>query len=137
MGAKVFLYVGLPIIITLVSIIGWKYYDLTSTISKQELTIEKLKNAKLILEVDLATERNNVSVLTNTVSELNADIEKMAIRNQNTIEEFNNFKKKADHEKYNSEQALQLLNSKLWTSEDCKEGLELNRMISNLKYEDL
>ena len=137
MGGKLFLYVGLPIILTLVSIIGWKYYDLTSTIRDQELTIEKLKNAKLILEVDLQTERNNVSILKNSVEELNQSIDELAVRNQNTIQAFNDFKKKSEHEKYTSQKALELMSSKLWNSSDCEEGLKLNKMISELKYEDL
>lgn len=137
MRLKLFLWVGLPIIITLVSLITAKYYSMSSTISKQEKEIEDLKNKKLVLEVDLKTERANVDILKTTVWELNDNITAMEIRNQKTIQAFNDFKKKSSKEKYTNQQVSDLMHSKLWDKEDGEACLELNRQIAKLKYEDL
>lgn len=137
MRLKLFLWVGLPIIITLVSLITAKYYSMSSTISKQEKEIEDLKNKKLVLEVDLKTERANVDILKTTVWELNDNITAMEIRNQKTIQAFNDFKKKSSKEKYTNQQVNDLMHSKLWNSEDGEACLELNRQIAKLKYEDI
>lgn len=137
MRLKLFLWVGLPIIITLVSLITAKYYSMSSTISKQEKEIEDLKNKKLVLEVDLKTERANVDILKTTVWELNDNITAMEIRNQKTIQAFNDFKKKSSKEKYTNQQVSDLMHSKLWDKEVGEACLELNRQIAKLKYEDL
>lgn len=137
MRLKLFLYVGLPLIITLITLISVKYYQLTSTISKLEAQVEQLKNQKVVLEVDLQTEKDNVTVLKNVVDEQNSEIEKMAIKNQNTIKAFNDFKKKTEKEKYENQKVLDLMTNKLWNSQTCDDGLKLNKMISELNYDDL
>ena len=137
MRLKLFLWVGLPIIITLISLITAKYYSMSYTISQQEKEIEELKNKKLVLELDLKTERANVDILKTTVWELNETITSMEIRNQKTIDAFNAFKKKSDKEKYTNQEVSDLMHSKLWDTEDGDACLELNRQISKLKYEDL
>ena len=137
MRLKLFLWVGLPIIITLISLIATKYYTMSNTIAKQEEQIEDLKNKKLILEVDLKTERDNVVILKKSVWELNDNITAMEIRNQKTMQAFNDFKKKTSKEKYSNPQVSDLMHSKLWNQDDGEACLELNRQISKLKYEDL
>lgn len=137
MRLKLFLYVGLPLIITLITLISVKYYQLTSTITKLEAQVEQLKNQKVVLEVDLQTEKDNVTVLKNVVNEQNSEIEKMAIKNQNTIKAFNDFKKKTEKEKYENQKVLDLMTNKLWNSQTCDDGLKLNKMISELNYDDL
>lgn len=137
MRLKLFLYVGLPLIITLITLISVKYYQLTSTITKLEAQAEQLKNQKVVLEVDLQTEKDNVTVLKNVVNEQNSEIEKMAIKNQNTIKAFNDFKKKTEKEKYENQKVLDLMTNKLWNSQTCDDGLKLNKMISELNYDDL
>ena len=133
---KLFIYIGIPLIITLISVVGTKLYMMSSTIDKLEDQIEDLKNKKLTLEVDLQTERDNITLLKTTIQEQNTEIEKMAIKNQNTVKAFNDFKKKTDKEKYN-EEVLDLMSSELWKSQTCEDGLKLNREIAKLKYKDL
>lgn len=137
MKLKLFLYVGLPIIITLISVISYKYYDMVSTIEKQQAQIEDLKNKKLVLELDLKTERDNNSLLSKTIIELNTEIGKMETRNQKTIDAFNEFKKKTSKEKYTNKEVSDFMHSSLWSREDGEACLELNRQISKMKYEDL
>lgn len=105
-------------------------------IQKQDKQIEDLKSKKVVLEVDLQTERNNNTLLKNTVNELNAEITKVELKNQNTMKAFNDFKKKTDKEKYNAN-IRNIKNKTDWSKATCQEAIELNKMISELKYEDL
>lgn len=105
-------------------------------IQKQDKHIEELKNKKVVLEVDLQTEKNNNVLLKTTISELNNEIEKIELRNQNTLKAFNDFKKKTDKEKY-SKKMQNIKNKTDWSKATCEDAIELNKLISELKYEDL
>lgn len=124
---------ALPIIIGLSLIIGWKYWDLTSTIKEQKEEIKTLEQLTVVLRTDLNTERGNVELLKNTVEELNVSIEKISVRNRKIQKEYDRFKNQSVEEKY-TQQILNLLNS---GSASCQDGIELNKSISGLKYEDL
>lgn len=127
----------LPIIIILTSIIGWKYVDLKWTIADQQDQIEMLTKKNMAHQVDLETEKSNNSILKQTITDLNSSISSYQARNQNLLDNLEKFKTSAAKDKYKSEQAIKIIESKLYQSEDCKAGLELNKMISELKYEDL
>lgn len=137
MKLKLFLYVGLPVLLCIISGISMKYYAMVTTIEKQEKKIEELKNHKVVLEVDLQTEKHNVEILSGTIKELNGEITKMEIKNQRTIQAYNDLMKKNSKELYINKEIKDLMHSDIWNREDGEACLELNRQISKLKYDDL
>lgn len=124
------------ILIILTSVLFSLLLIATWQIKKQNKQIDELKNKNIVLIVDLQTEKANNELLRKTITELNGEIEKIELRNQNTIEAFNDFKKKTDKEKYSAE--MQNIRNKTdWTKATCDDAIELNKLISELKYEDL
>ena len=115
---------------------GLKYWDLKTTIDNLKGELSSVSEKKLILEVDLQTEKKNVMILKNTIDGLNKEIEKMELKNQNTIKELQAFIKKTEEEKYNKP-TLDILNKTDWSKATCEEAQELNKMISELKYDEL
>ena len=124
-------------VIVIMFVIGSIQFGIMSSkIKSQEAELETLKNSKVVLEVDLQTEKSNVNLLRKTVDELNKEIEKMEVRNQKTLKAYNDYIKKSNEEKYN--QATQdIINKTNWSKATCQDVIELNKMISELKYEDL
>lgn len=134
---KIFLYVGLPIIITLFTLGTIKYHNMVSLINAQAKEIAKLKHDLIVANVDLETEKFNNNELTITIKDLNNEIKKVEVKNAETTKEFEEFKKKTNAEKYKLKSTLELVSSNLWHSTSCEDGLKLNEMISKLKYKDL
>lgn len=125
-----------PIIIMMLASGGVIYSWMSATINQKEAELNTLKSYKAALEVDIQTEKSNNEVLNNTIDALTQEIKKMELRNQNTIREYNNFVKKSKEEKYNRK-VLNIMNATQWSNATCQEAMELNKMISELNYEDL
>lgn len=127
----------IAIITAIISIISFKFWQLNDTIKKQAAIIETLKHNQQVLTADLEIERENVRVVKEVVKEQHATIDSLKARNQDIQKKYDDFKKLSDAEKYKSQKALDLMRSQLFASSDCQAGLELNRMISKLHYDDL
>lgn len=127
----------ISIVLTIVGIISWKFWDYNRTIEKQAALIQKLQKQVAVYQVDIETEKNNVITITNVVKEQHKTIDSLKARNQNIEKKYEDFKKLTAKEKYKNERALALMESKLFSSSNCEDGLELNRRIAKLSYDDL
>lgn len=129
--------IWITIALFIISVISWKFYDYNRIIKDQAATIAKLQEQLVVARVDVQTERENVKLITQVVEDQHKTINNLKARNQNIQKKYDDFKKKSDAEKYKSQQALDLMQSKLWASKECSSGLELNKQISKLTYDDL
>lgn len=133
MDIRVVLAIGLILSV----IIGWKWWDYSSTVAKQEKEIIALKEDKVTLRTDLQTEKNNVELLKKALNETNQQINKLEAKYQKTQAEYNKFVNQDKKDWFTNQGWSDLVNSGLWNSPLCEEGLRLNKTISELKYEDL
>lgn len=122
--------------VILSAIVGWKWWDYASTVSKQEQEIIALKEDKVTLRTDIQTEKNNVALLRKTLDETNKEIASLETKYQKTQKEYNDFLYNQKNW-YQDPQWNTLMSSNLWNSKVCEEGLKLNKMISELKYDTL
>ena len=129
------LVLGIAVILSV--IVGWKWWDYSSTVSKQEKEIIALKEDKVTLRTDLQTEKNNVEILKKALNDTNKQIAKLETKYQKTQAEYNKFINQDKKNWFTSQSWNDVINSNLWSTPLCEDGLKLNKMISELKYEDL
>ena len=128
-------YVGIAAVV--LSIVTWKYFDMRSDIKKLKTEVETLRVSKVTLEVDLQTERDNVKLLEKTVADLTKDISVLTKSKDYFRTKYNALKSKSISEQIKDENVRNYLSSDVWNSNDCNNSVEINKWISELKYEDL
>ena len=131
---KIFLGVFCGILVALISIITWKYYDLKSTISDLETQVTDYKNKYLVCQVDLTTEQYNGEVLKNSITSLNSSIEQLELKNKELQKTYDAYKKQTTEEKFKNAKVIDIMKSK---AETCEEGKRINNILSGLKYDEI
>ena len=97
--------------------------------------VRGLKEENSNLKVENLMQKNNVLKLQNAINESNAALEKLKIDNDKTIAEFEEWKKRPPEIKY--VQVVKEIMTYNYDKATCEEGLELNKMISELDYDKL
>ena len=92
--------------------------------------VRGLKEENSNLKVENLMQKNNVLKLQNAINESNAALEKLKIDNDKTIAEFEEWKKRPPEIKY--VQVVKEIMTYNYDKATCEEGLELNKMISEL-----
>lgn len=137
MFTKFKIYGALAFILILSVSIGYVIYDLKKTIKFQDERITKLEQEKTTLVTDLAIERVNVDKLLVSIDKQNHTIKVEADRVARLTSELEEWQKRPPEIKYVNKIVKEIITNTEYVSGDCEAGLELNRKISELKYEDL
>lgn len=129
------------ILLIFLAIVGsgivYKYFDLTGDISDRDKTILELRADLSETELRLGTEEMNVATLKNKIDERNKEIARKAAQNQELITKFKEWEKKPPEIKYVNKIVKEIVIETKYEKGVCEDGLELNRQISGLKYENL
>lgn len=126
------------IILTLiVSIVGWKMYSLYSEIGYLNKTIVTKDKDILELNMSLLSSLNNVKTLQLDIEKSNVLIYKQSEEHDKLINEVNLWKEQPPEIKYVDKVVKTIVTQTKYVKGVCEDGLELNRMIGGLKYEDL
>lgn len=117
--------------------VGWKYYSLTSEISDLEDTVTS-KNLKISeLEKDKMALKFERDDFESALDSVNKEIERMAVNEEKALSELEEWKNKPPEVKYKTIYRDIPQKVEVYKKGDCKDGLELNRAISEMNYEDL
>ena len=125
------------IILVIVAAIGYKYYslsseisDLESTVSKNTLKISELEKDKMGLKF----ERDDFE---QALENVNAEIDRMSVNEEKNLEELAKWKNRPPEIKFKTIYKEIPQKVEVYKKGECKDGLELNRVISEMSYEDL
>jgi len=129
------------IILIVIAVLGtsivYKYYSLTGEISDRDNVILKLRKTVSDTKLRLNTENGNVASLKETIRLNNEDIERKTIANKELKRKFEEWKAKPPKIKYVNKVVNKIITETKYVKGKCEDGLELNRKISNLKYENI
>ncbi len=124
-------------ITAIVTCIGYKIYSLNSVIEDQKIIISDITNEKKALELKLTVEKSNTVRLKENIEYTNKELELLASKNKNLAVEFEEWKKRPPEIKYKTKVIKEIITNTEYVNGNCEDGLELNRKISEMKYEDL
>ena len=124
-------------VLAVISTIGGIYASLKMDISALEKDKMELKEANSNLMTELATERLNVSTLKNTITKVNSELSKLEINNKKIESELKQWKEGYITVANKNELLTKLLDNTTYTSTACQNGLMINQLLGELKYEDL
>lgn len=134
---KILLIVFGIIMTLVVSVGGWKIFSLNNEVSFLKESIE-IKDAKIV-ELNLINLSNekNISELRRSIDIENFRLLEVYTEKQALINEVNEWKNKPAEIKYVDKVVKEIIKEPKYIKGVCDDGLELNRMIGGLKYEDL
>lgn len=126
-------------VLTLVvlSVLGGIYGSLKIDINNKDKEIRELKEYNSSLVTELAVEKMNVVTLKESIYKINAELDKVSIKNKAIEEEMKKWHEGYVDIKYENELLNKLFDKSLYLDNACQNGLMINKMISELKYEDL
>lgn len=124
-------------ITAIVTGVGYKIYSLNSVIEDQKIIISDINNEKKALELKLTVEKTNTVRLKENIEYTNKELESLASINKNLTSEFEEWKKRPPEIKYRTKVVKEIITNTEYVNGKCEDGLELNRKISEMKYEDL
>lgn len=136
-------YANIIITFIIISVIGFGYYKISSTISdyKDQIVLEKAETKKYLdkyndSQRDIAIEHANVINLNNKLEIINIKSQELENTIASKVEELTIWKNKPPEIKY-VEKVKNVVMDKGFESKECSEGLRLMKSISELKYEEL
>lgn len=136
-------YANIIITFIIISVIGFGYYKISSTISdyKEQIVLEKAETKKYLdkyndSQRDIAIEHANVINLNNKLEIINIKSQELENTIASKVEELTIWKNKPPEIKY-VEKVKNVVMDKGFESKECSEGLRLMKSISELKYEEL
>ena len=136
-------YANIALGFILVTVIGFGYWKISSTISNlEEQVIKKEAEAKgwndkyNDSQRDLALEQANVITLESKMDVINLETNVVKSKLEGKMRELEEWKSKPVEIKY-VDKVRNIIVDKGFESDDCKEGLRLIQTISKLKYEEL
>ena len=124
------------LVLTIVSIIGYKYINLTNTIEKLETEVGNLETENNLLTLEKEIYIKDVNLLKQTINDQNEAIKKLEIQKDKLQVIYDNYKKETAAEMFKNHQELaKLLQDQ--NKSTCEYGKKLNEAIGKIKYKDL
>lgn len=112
------------------------YWSMNREIEIRDDIINKLNNKVGAKETLIISKDNNINDLKLTIAEANVKVYETSVANQKLLQEVEVWKNKPAEVKYVNKEVVKIINTKEG-NDLCAYGLELNRQIGELKYEDI
>ena len=112
------------------------YWSMNREIEIRDDIINQLNNKVSEKETLIISKDNNINDLKLTIAEANVKVYEASSVNQKLLQEVDVWKNKPAEVKYVNKEVVKIINTKE-SSDLCAYGLELNRQIGELKYEDI
>ena len=112
------------------------YWSMNREIKIRDNIINQLNNKVSEKETVIISKDNNINDLKLTIAEANVKVYEASSVNQKLLQEVDVWKNKPAEVKYVNKEVVKIINTKEG-SDLCAYGLELNRQIGELKYEDI
>ena len=112
------------------------YWSMNREIEIRDDIINQLNNKVSAKETLIISKDNNINDLKLTIAEANVKVYEASSVNQKLLQEVDVWKNKPAEVKYVNKEVVKIINTKE-SSDLCAYGLELNRQIGELKYEDI
>lgn len=117
--------------------VGYKYNDMSNQIEylQHNLELNISKNNQNVLE--LALLKGNENRLKQALDEVNKQLKQISLDKEDIEKKFEDYKNLPLDKKVTNKELLELLKKDDQFKKTCEYGLQLNKKISGLKYEDL
>ena len=112
------------------------YWSMNREIEIRDDIINQLNNKVSEKETLIISKDNNINDLKLTIAEANVKVYETSVTNQKLLQEVEVWKNKPVEVKYVNKEVVKIINTKEG-SDLCAYGLELNKQIGELKYEDI
>ena len=112
------------------------YWSMNREIKIRDDIINKLNNKVSEKETLIISKDNNINDLKLSIAEANVKVYETSISNQKLLQEVDEWKNKPAEVKYVNKEVIKIINTREG-NDLCAYGLELNRQIGELKYEDI
>lgn len=112
------------------------YWNMNREIAIRDDIINQLNNKVSEKETLIISKDNNINDLKLSIAEANVKVYETSISNQKLLQEVDEWKNKPAEVKYVNKEVIKIINTKEG-NDLCAYGLELNRQIGELKYEDI
>jgi peptidoglycan hydrolase CwlO-like protein len=129
----------ISILVILVSVLGslwYVYHDLTGQIETQKEAKKAAQKKVDELNTKLGSKDNDIARLKISIEDSNKALIETGEQLANNVMAFEKWKKAHPADKYKIKVVEKIITKKIPT-ETCSDGIELNKMISELNYEDL
>ena len=123
------------ILTTLISYGVYKYNSLNNIIAEKDKQIRDLLAEEKILNAEIIVLKSNEDTLKQSLKDQNEKLSKLAIENEANLKKFHEWRNKANNEKYKNSKLNSLLTEA--KAKTCEDGININKSISSLRYEDL
>lgn len=108
-----------------------------TTISSLEMELRDVKDSNKDLLVKLTVEESNNIKLKSSIEKVNTELDRIKIRNETIKNELEKWQKGEISVTHRTESLTKLLDSKLYIDNACQNGLLINQLLGEIKYEDL
>lgn len=112
------------------------YWSMNREIEIRDDIINQLNNKVSEKETLIISKDNNINDLKLSIAEANVKVYETSVSNQKLLQEVDEWKSKPVEVKYVNKEVIKIINTKEG-NDLCAYGLELNRQIGELKYEDI
>lgn len=112
------------------------YWNMNREIAIRDDIINQLNNKVSEKETLIISKDNNINDLKLSIAEANVKVYETSVSNQKLLQEVDEWKSKPVEVKYVNKEVIKIINTKEG-NDLCAYGLELNRQIGELKYEDI
>lgn len=112
------------------------YWSMNREIKIRDDIINQLNNKVSEKETVIISKDNNINDLKLSIAEANVKVYETSVSNQKLLQEVDEWKNKPAEVKYVNKEVIKIINTKEG-NDLCAYGLELNRQIGELKYEDI
>lgn len=112
------------------------YWNMNREIAIRDDIINQLNNKVSEKETLIISKDNNINDLKLSIAEANVKVYETSVSNQKLLQEVDEWKNKPAEVKYVNKEVIKIINTKEG-NDLCAYGLELNRQIGELKYEDI
>lgn len=114
----------------------WKIHDLSSEVKERDLVIKVLENNLDTCNTKSNIVTNNNERLLKSINTLNTAVEQLQSNRETMLKDYNRVLQQSNTERVKNRELKKLLEDAK-DRNTCEYGLELNKAISNMKYEDM
>lgn len=119
------------------SYIWYKIYSLNTELEQVTYNYNRCIDMISKLNLELAIKDGNIKDLNESLHIANSKLEELILDKKIIEEEFETYREKTLSDKLSNKKLVELIESNATLKQTCEYGIELNKVIKELKYEDL
>lgn len=129
--------ITLAVLGSISSYIWYKIYSLNTELEQVTYNYNRCIDMISKLNLELAIKDGNIKDLNESLHIANSKLEELILDKKIIEEEFETYREKTLSDKLSNKKLVELIESNATLKQTCEYGIELNKVIKELKYEDL